>query len=81
MHFARTPAIASILLDHGADIDARDEDHASTPLQWRIGTQRDVGRLLIDRGATTDIFSAATLGDIELVSRTLYNMIREHRGR
>jgi hypothetical protein len=37
LHFARDVVTAQLLLDHGADIDARDDDHASTPAQWRIG--------------------------------------------
>ena len=31
LHFARDVATAQFLLDHGPDIDARDEDHNSTP--------------------------------------------------
>ncbi len=31
LHCAGTVAVAALLLDHGARIDARDEDHDSTP--------------------------------------------------
>ncbi|MDQ6664292.1 MAG: hypothetical protein M3Z23_07845, partial [Acidobacteriota bacterium] len=37
LHFARDIGTAQFLLDHGADINARDDDHNSTPAQWRIG--------------------------------------------
>lgn len=71
LHFARDVATAQLLLDHGAAIDARDDDHNSTPAQWRIGDASQVVRFLLDRGATPDIFLAAALGDRELVSRLI----------
>lgn len=55
LHFARDVATAQLLVDHGADIDARDEDHNSTPAQWRIGKAPEVSRYLLDRGATPDL--------------------------
>jgi hypothetical protein len=58
--------VAALLLDHGARIDARDEDHDSTPAQWRIGESPDVARCLLERGAKADIFLAAALGDLAL---------------
>jgi ankyrin repeat protein len=63
LHFARNTAIAGLLLEHGARIDARDEDHDSTPAQWLIGDVPEVTRFLLDRGAVPDIFMAAALGD------------------
>lgn len=71
LHFAATVAIADYLLDHGADIDARDVDHESTPAQYMIGKRQDIARHLIRRGARTDILAAAALGDIELAKRLL----------
>lgn len=68
LHFARDVATAQLLLDCGADIDYRDEDHDSTPAQWRIGKAPDVSRFLLDRGATPDIFLAAALGDVDLAA-------------
>src|ERR1043166_1760592 len=47
LHCAGTVAVAAMLLDHGARIDARDEDHCSTPAQWRIGESPDVARFLL----------------------------------
>ena len=43
LHCAGTVAVAELLLDHGAGIDARDEDHDSTPAQWRVGESPDAG--------------------------------------
>jgi hypothetical protein len=40
--------MAQLLLDHNARIDARDEDHDSTPAQWLSGEAPDVARFLLD---------------------------------
>src|SRR4051795_5835166 len=58
LHCAGTVAVAALLLDHGARIDARDEDHDSTPAQWLIGESPEVARCLLERGAKADIFLA-----------------------
>jgi hypothetical protein len=71
LHFASTIDIAAYLLDQGADIDARDVDHESTPAQYMIDDRQDVARYLIQRGCKTDILMAAALGDIDLVRRHL----------
>jgi Ankyrin repeat/Ankyrin repeats (many copies) len=76
LHFASTIEVAQFLLDHGADIDARDIDHESTPAQYmlRVDQKRhypkdrqDVARFLVSRGCRTDLLMAAALGDVELV--------------
>src|SRR5436190_11439127 len=36
LHFASTIPIANYLLDNGANIDALDIDHESTPAQWML---------------------------------------------
>jgi ankyrin repeat protein len=69
VHFARDVATAKLLLDLGADIDAKDEDHDSTPAQWRVGKAPEVSRYLLDQGATPDIFLAVALGDGDLADR------------
>lgn len=69
LHCAGTVEVAALLLDHGAQIDARDEDHDSTPAQWRIGESPEVARFLLERGARADIFLAAALGDLALAAR------------
>jgi ankyrin repeat protein len=71
LHYARTVEIAGYLLDRGADINARDVDHESTPAQYLVRDAPDVTRLLIDRGAWFDIFIAVGLRDTALVDRCL----------
>ena len=67
LHFASSVEIAAFLIDHGADVDARDVDHESTPAQWMIRDRQPIVRCLIDRGCTTDILMAAAIGDAALV--------------
>jgi ankyrin repeat protein len=71
LHFAMTIEIAAFLLDHGADTDARDLDHESTPAQWMIRERQEIARLLVQRGCKTDILMAAALGDANLVRKHL----------
>jgi hypothetical protein len=70
LHCAVTREIVEILVDAGADLDARDTDHNSTALQYLIGDE-GIARLLIDRGASVDVFAAARLGDSRLVEKCL----------
>jgi ankyrin repeat protein len=67
LHFASSPAIIDVLLEAGADINARDVDHRSTPAEWMLQQRPGAGRYalahhLVARGAATDIFMAAALG-------------------
>lgn len=67
LHFATSRAVIDLLLDAGADIDARDVDHRSTAAEWMLDRARgagryDLARYLVERGASTDIFLAAALG-------------------
>jgi ankyrin repeat protein len=67
LHFARSRRVVDLLLDAGADPDARDVDHRSTPAQWMLGddpdeARVDIAKYLVDRGASADIFLAAALG-------------------
>jgi ankyrin repeat protein len=80
LHFASTVAIAEYLLQHGADIDARDLEHESTPAQHMVRVvqarhyprdRQDIARYLVSRGCRTDILMAAALGDLERVRRHL----------
>ncbi len=80
LHFASTVEIAELLLSNGAEIDARDVDHESTPAQYMLRVEharhyprdrQDVARYLITRGCGTDILMAAALGDTNLVARHL----------
>jgi ankyrin repeat protein len=67
LHFAATVEIADFLLDHGAEIDALDTDHESTPAQYLVGDRQELARFLVARGCKTDILMAAALGDADLV--------------
>jgi ankyrin repeat protein len=71
LHFARTIEIARFLLEHGAEIDALDDDHDSTPAQHLIGDGPEVAGFLVAEGARSDLLLAAALGDIALVRRYL----------
>jgi ankyrin repeat protein len=80
LHFASTIEVAEFLLANGAEIDARDVDHESTPAQYmlRVGQKRhyprdrqDVARYLVSRGCRTDILMAAALGDVDLARKHL----------
>ena len=80
LHFASTIEIAKLLLDRGADIDAQDLLHESTPAQHMVRViqarhyprdRRDIARYLVSRGCQTDILMAAALGDLDLVRRHL----------
>ncbi len=80
LHFASTVEVAEFLVAHGAEIDARDVDHESTPAQYMLRVEQkrhyprdrqDVARYLVTRGCQTDILMAAALGDLNLVQRHL----------
>lgn len=71
LHFASTIGVAECLLEHGAEIDARDVDHESTPAQYMIDERQAIARWLVSRGCRTDVLMAAALGDIGLVRHHL----------
>jgi ankyrin repeat protein len=71
LHFASTVGIAEYLLERGADIDARDIDHESTPAQYMVAKRPEIARYLVRRGCKTDILMAAALGDLDLIRRHL----------
>jgi ankyrin repeat protein len=71
LHFASTIEIAGFLLDHGADIDALDIDHVSTPAQYMVRSRPDIARYLVARGCRTDLLMAAALGDRKLAEKLL----------
>jgi ankyrin repeat protein len=67
LHVARSRTVVDMLLAAGADPDARDVDHRSSPAEWMLDGRRGAGRYelahyLVERGASTDIFLAAALG-------------------
>lgn len=68
LHFAQSRRVADMLIGAGADLDAQDVDHRSTPAQWMIGAdepekaRNELAKYLVERGASADIFLAAALG-------------------
>lgn len=74
LHFASTVEMAALLLDSGAEIDARDIDHESTAVQYMVSIQpyrHDVAEYLISRGAYADLFAVSAVGDLAAVERIL----------
>jgi ankyrin repeat protein len=80
LHFASSVAIAEYLLQHGANIDARDRQHESTPAQHMVRViqarhyprdRQEIARYLVTCGCWTDILMAAALGDLPLVRNHL----------
>lgn len=69
LHFARTPEIAGLLMDYGAELDARDIDHASTAAQYAARERPAVAAFLVSRGAEPDIFMASMIDDVVLLER------------
>ena len=71
LHFARDVQTAELLVSFGAAIEALDDDHNSTPAQWRIGSAPDVARFLLEAGARPDIFLATALADSSLMMKLI----------
>jgi ankyrin repeat protein len=80
LHFASTVEIAQYLVERGAEINARDLQHESTPAQHMLRVvqarhyprdRQPIARYLVSRGCETDILMAAALGDLELARRHL----------
>ncbi|HEY3930029.1 MAG TPA: ankyrin repeat domain-containing protein [Candidatus Koribacter sp.] len=81
LHFAATLEIAKLLLENGAEIDARDIDHESTAAQYMAcfgryesspkDDRHEIVRYLLSRGAQPDILMAAAVGERALVERLL----------
>ncbi|NKB72587.1 MAG: hypothetical protein GKR89_36385 [Candidatus Latescibacteria bacterium] len=78
--FQADPAMTQLLLDHGADmhLELRFKAHGSlghTALQVAVAQEDDprypVARVLIERGAYYDIFSASALNDVARVTELL----------
>jgi ankyrin repeat protein len=73
LHFAASAEMVDLLLDRGAEIDARDVDHESTAAQWLTNgsAPHPAVRRLIERGAAVDVFMAAALDDVPRLSALL----------
>ncbi len=74
LHFSATIEIAHMLLEAGAELEAKDIDHESTALQHMASSKperHDVARFLIAQGARADILAASALGELALVESLL----------
>ena len=80
LHCACSEEVAKFLLANGAEIDALDLNHESTPAQHMLRVEhkrhypqdrQEVARYLASQGCRTDILMAAALGDADLVRRQL----------
>ena len=71
LHFAGTVEVAQLLLDRGADIEARCVDHYSTPVQYLCTARPEVARYLLSVGAQPDVFSSVACGDERSVESLL----------
>jgi ankyrin repeat protein len=67
LHFASTPEAIDLLLEYGADLEARDIDHETTAAQHQCTRKPKATRHLIKRGAPADVFMAVAIGDLELI--------------
>lgn len=70
LHFSKTPEIVDLLVDAGAELDARDIDHEGTALQFKV-REASVRDRLLERGATPDIFTAVERDDPAMVEQFL----------
>jgi ankyrin repeat protein len=82
LHFASNVEVAKFLVENGADLNALDVDHESTPAQYMLRVEQkrhyprdrqDVARYLLSRGCKTDLLMASALGDLNLVRHQLDN--------
>ena len=69
LHFAGTQETAQILLDRGADIEARCIDHYSTPVQYLADPRPAIAKYLLSKGAKPDIFSSAMCGCVDSIKK------------
>lgn len=65
LHFASTIEVADVLIAAGADLNARDVDHESTPAQYMMRDRHSIARHLVASGCETDLLMTAALGDLE----------------
>jgi ankyrin repeat protein len=70
LHVAKTPEIAELLIERGADLEIRDVDHESTPIQYQANNL-SVLRVLVSHSAKPDIFTAVVLDDLQLLRQIL----------
>lgn len=70
LHFAGSVEVAQLLIQRGANLEVKDVDHESTPIQNHIKSS-DIVRALLQAGAEPDIYTAVALDDVDLLERVL----------
>lgn len=70
LHYAASVPMVDLLLDRGADVNAKCIDHESTAAHYLV-QNRDVVLRLVQRGARPDVFMASVLGDETLLRQSL----------
>lgn len=70
LHVAANAETAKLLIERGADLEIRDTDHESTPIQYQIDNL-PVVKLLLEHGAKPDIFAAVVLDDPSLLQQVI----------
>ena len=71
LHFAASASVVRFLVEHGAELEARDIDHESTPFMWAAPAYPEAARALVELGAQGDIFGFAAMGDADAVAKVL----------
>jgi len=71
LHMASTIEAADLLIAAGADVNARDVDHESTPAQYMVQERQTVARHLVTKGCATDLLMVAALGEVDATRRHL----------
>ncbi len=70
LHVAGTAEVVDVLIARGAELEARDIDHAATAAQYAV-RRPEVCQRLVERGAEVDVFIGAALGDRTVIERAL----------
>lgn len=70
LHVALNAEVAELLIASGAELEIRDTDHESSPIQYQINNL-EVVRVLLKHGAKPDIFTAVVLDDVNLLRSIL----------
>ena len=71
LHYAATAEIARFLIERGADLDAVDDYHGRTALNWHAQDPEVLDVLRASGARIDDIFTAALAGDLEAVKSFL----------
>lgn len=70
LHVAKDAETTKLLIERGADLEIRDIDHESTPIQYQADNL-EVVRALLEAGAEPDVFTAIVLDDVDLLGQVL----------